>query len=68
MDIRILCIHLMHMCYIGGVASSVLAGEIPPEFHQGFVGCIDLVRIERRRLPLSKIAVATGTPFCEDDY
>ncbi|CAL8148206.1 unnamed protein product [Orchesella dallaii] len=54
--------------WIGGVASSVLAGEIPPEFHQGFVGCIDLVRIERRRLPLSKIAVATGTPFCEDDY
>ncbi|XP_035709385.1 agrin isoform X4 [Folsomia candida] len=53
--------------WIGGVAGSVLPGDIPADYHQGFVGCVDLVRVEKRRLPLSKIAYANGIPFCEDD-
>lgn len=51
----------------GGIAASVLPGEVPARYHQGFIGCVDLVRIEKRRLPLTKSAYASGIPFCEDD-
>ncbi|CAG7786347.1 unnamed protein product [Allacma fusca] len=53
--------------WIGGVPGSVLPSEIPPSYHQGFIGCVDLVRIEKRRLPLTKIAYASEIPFCEDE-
>ncbi|CAG7734118.1 unnamed protein product, partial [Allacma fusca] len=53
--------------WIGGTVPSILPAEIPNTLHEGFVGCVDLVRIEKRRLPLSKIAYSTGIPLCDDD-
>jgi len=51
----------------GGTAKGILNGEIPSKYHSGFSGCVDLVRVEKRRLPLSKLAYAQGLSQCGDD-
>jgi len=50
--------------WIGGVGESVFPPEIPPSYDSGFRGCVDGLKMEKRRLPLSKVALAKGVPAC----
>ena len=62
--------HQLWPIQLGGVGDTALPTEIPPRYHSGFKGCIDVFKMERRRLPISKVALAKGLPPCvehEDD-